>query len=75
VVAAAVIPAAFDWIRTRPPVDPLRYTGLRALDDACYGVGVWQGVVQERTLMPLEPDLTSWPRPSRYDRTTGEGAA
>ena len=30
------------------------------------GVGVWQGAIEHRTTEPLVPDLTSWPRPSRY---------
>jgi mycofactocin system glycosyltransferase len=67
-LAAAVIPALVDWARTRPAIDPLRYVALRVLDDTAYGVGVWRGAVEGRTAEPLLPDLTSWPRPSRYDR-------
>jgi mycofactocin system glycosyltransferase len=67
-VAAAVVPAMVDWVRTRPAIDPLRYLALRLLDDGAYGVGVWRGAVEVRTIEPLLPDLTSWPRPSRYDR-------
>jgi mycofactocin system glycosyltransferase len=67
-LASAVVPALVDWARTRPRIDPLRYVALRALDDVAYGVGVWQGVVRGRSFDPLVPDLTSWPKPSRYDR-------
>jgi mycofactocin system glycosyltransferase len=65
---AALLPPMIDWVRQRPPLDPLRYIALRVLDDAAYGVGLWQGAISGRTTEPLLPDLTSWPRPSRYDR-------
>jgi mycofactocin system glycosyltransferase len=68
--AAALLPPLIDWVRQRPPLDPLRYVALRVLDDAAYGVGLWQGALRRRTTEPLLPDLTSWPRPSRYDRAT-----
>jgi mycofactocin system glycosyltransferase len=67
-LAAAVLPSLVDWMRTRPAIDPVRYIALRLLDDAAYGVGVWRGAVEERTIEPLLPDFASWPRPSRYDR-------
>jgi mycofactocin system glycosyltransferase len=66
--AAALLPALVDWVRQRPPLDPVRYVGLRVLDDAAYGTGLWLGALDRRTAAPLLPDLTSWPRPSRYDR-------
>jgi mycofactocin system glycosyltransferase len=66
--AAAVLPPLVDWVRQRPPLDPVRYIGLRVLDDAAYGVGLWRGAIDRRTADPLLPDLTSWPGPSRYDR-------
>jgi mycofactocin glycosyltransferase len=67
-VAAWLIPAATDWKRGGTRLDPIRYAALRLLDDASYGVGVWEGVLRERTLDPLVPDLTSWPAAGRYDR-------
>ncbi len=73
VMLAAVAPAAMDWWhdagRGDHDVPPAVYLALRVLDDAAYGAGVWLGAVQARTVDPLVPDLTSWPRPSRYDRT------
>ena len=42
---------------------------LRVLDDAAYGVGLRRGAIDRRTADPLLPDLTSWPRPSRYVTT------
>jgi mycofactocin system glycosyltransferase len=67
-LAAAFIPPVVDWMRQRPPVDIVRYTALRLLDDASYSVGVWRGALRRRTAAPLLPDFTSWPRPSRYAR-------
>lgn len=60
--AVAVIPALLEWRERRPPVDPLRWTLLRCADDAAYCMGVWQGAIEHRTIAPLVPDLTSWPR-------------
>jgi hypothetical protein len=65
---AALAPALVDWWKTGPALDVARYTTLRVLDDAAYGVGLWWGAVEHRTVAPLTPDLTSWPRASRYDR-------
>jgi hypothetical protein len=71
-LAAAVLPAAVDWYRTRPSVDPASYLALRLADDAAYGAGVWLGCWRHRTLAPLEPDLANWPGRSQIgsqDRT------
>jgi hypothetical protein len=55
--AAAIVPAVLEWRRTRPDLDPLRWTAARVLDDAAYGFGVWRGCIEQRTLIPLLPDL------------------
>jgi len=34
---------------------------LQLADDAAYSVGVWKGILAERTLGPLIPDISSWP--------------
>ena len=34
---------------------------LRVADDVAYSVGVWQGVLRERTAAPLVPALVGWP--------------
>jgi mycofactocin glycosyltransferase len=67
-LAAWLFPALTDWKRGRTRLGPMRYVALRLLDDMSYGVGVWEGVVRERTIDPLVPDLTSWPAAGRYDR-------
>jgi mycofactocin glycosyltransferase len=68
VAAAALLPPLADWAKARPKLDPGSYVVLRLLDDAAYGTGVWLGAWDERTIEPLVPDLTSWPRSSRYER-------
>ncbi|MGW1506154.1 mycofactocin biosynthesis glycosyltransferase MftF [Streptomyces mirabilis] len=60
-----------EWYQRRPPIDPLRWTALRALDDLCYGSGVWWGAVQHRTLAPLLPDLAEWPGRDGVHTETG----
>jgi mycofactocin system glycosyltransferase len=67
VAAAIVLPALDDWRRLRPALDPVRFTVLRLLDDVAYGTGVWLGVLAERDMAPLVPDLTSWPAPTRAE--------
>ncbi len=63
-VAAAVIDAVHDWATRKPvprrdgrPIGPLGYMLLKRLDDLAYGAGLWAGVVRERTLQPLRPDI------------------
>ncbi len=68
VLAAVLIPPLQDWYRTRPDLGVARYVGLRVADDAAYGWGLWQGAWRARTTEPLMPDLTSWPRPSRFEQ-------
>ena len=58
VAAALLVPALVEWARLRPRLDPVRWTVLRSLDDASYGLGVWQGCVAERSAAALAPDLT-----------------
>ena len=55
---AAVVPAALEWRRRRPTLDPVRYLALRVLDDAAYGFGVWQGVRRMRRADAVLPSIT-----------------
>jgi mycofactocin system glycosyltransferase len=34
---------------------------VRLADDVAYSIGVWKGMVTERTLSPLVPEISSWP--------------
>jgi mycofactocin system glycosyltransferase len=54
-LVAATVPALLDWRKERPPLDPVRYVGLRVLDDLAYGLGVWRGAIRHRTPGPLLP--------------------
>ena len=54
-LAAATVPALLDWAHDRPDLDPARYLGLRLLDDASYGAGVWAGAWAGRSLGALLP--------------------
>lgn len=66
---ALVGPALLDWAERRPQVDPVRYVGLRILDDTSYGWGVWQGALRERSADALLPAFGPWP--PRGEAATG----
>ncbi|MTD53514.1 mycofactocin biosynthesis glycosyltransferase MftF [Amycolatopsis pithecellobii] len=51
-----------EWAETRPGLDPVRWVLARTADDLSYGAGVWYGCWKERTVTPLIPDFTNWPR-------------
>ncbi|MEK7295548.1 MAG: mycofactocin biosynthesis glycosyltransferase MftF, partial [Actinomycetota bacterium] len=64
-ISAAVIPAMYEWWSQRPTLDPLRFLALRILDDASYGIGVWEGAIAHRSSDALTPNLSSWPTNAR----------
>lgn len=53
--AVLVAPYLLEWLEERPPLDPMRWTVARIVDDAAYGMGVWWGAVRARTVAPLRP--------------------
>lgn len=55
-VALIAAPLA-EWVRDRPPLDPIRFVALRSADDAAYCIGVWEGCVAERSFAALAPRL------------------
>jgi len=71
-LATVVAPSIIDWIRNRPTLSPLPYIALRLADDVAYSTGVWVGAARARTIEPLLPEVTSWPKPSRYTRWRNE---
>lgn len=71
VAALMLAPPLLDWADRRPPLDPVRYTAARLLDDAAYSIGVWQGCLRRRTARPLLPSLGSNPVTPRRARPTG----
>jgi mycofactocin system glycosyltransferase len=50
-------PPLVEYVRRRPPVDPLRWTVAVLADDAAYGLGVWAGCLRQRTMRPLLPRI------------------
>ncbi len=60
VVAALVGPALIDAVRAKS-TRPLRDAPLVTVDQMAYGAGVWAGVLAEREVGPLWPELTNWP--------------
>jgi mycofactocin glycosyltransferase len=64
VLVAAVVDGVADWASHRQSVDDdarpiglLTYLLLKRVDDLAYGVGLWYGVVRERNIGPLKPQI------------------
>lgn len=58
--AAVLVPAFAEWWTQRPRLDPVRYTFMRIVDDASYGVGVWKAAWRDRSVAALKPEIVSW---------------
>ncbi|MBI3213872.1 MAG: mycofactocin biosynthesis glycosyltransferase MftF [Mycobacterium sp.] len=61
---AAVLDGVVDWLSRRnnieddaKPIGLGAYLILKRLDDLAYGTGLWAGVVRERNVGPLKPQL------------------
>src|SRR5680860_244033 len=50
-------PVAYEWLRQRPDVDPLRDAGLRLVQDASHGSGVLVSAVRARSVALLRPEV------------------
>lgn len=57
VVIATIADTAWEFARTRPRLDPIRFGVARRLDDAAYGAGVWWSAIRARSPKALLPDL------------------
>lgn len=57
-LAVAVVPPVVEWATERPSLDPVRWVGIRLLDDLAYGAGVWAGCWRDRSAAALRPALT-----------------
>jgi mycofactocin glycosyltransferase len=64
VVVAAVADGVVDWVSRHSNADDntkriglLPYVALKRLDDMAYGAGMWSGMVRERHLGPLKPQI------------------
>ena len=61
VLAAAIVgPPLIDALRTKS-AQPLIDAPAVTIDQIAYGCGVWTGVLMEREVGPLQPELTNWP--------------
>jgi mycofactocin glycosyltransferase len=58
-------PPAAEWLRTRPRLDPVRFTLGYLADEAAYGAGVYRGALAERLAAPLLPRVAWRPLPKR----------
>ncbi|OBI38189.1 mycofactocin biosynthesis glycosyltransferase MftF, partial [Mycobacterium sp. E2238] len=66
VLVAAIMDGVVDWLRRRDaigddaePIGLLTYLLLKRVDDLAYGLGLWWGVVRERNLRALKPQIRS----------------
>ncbi|AEV73600.1 mycofactocin system glycosyltransferase [Mycolicibacterium rhodesiae NBB3] len=65
-ILAALADGVADWMsrartaeNTSEHIGLVPYVALRRLDDLAYGIGLWSGVVRERTFGPLKPRIRS----------------
>lgn len=64
VVIAAIVDGVVDWANRRAstgddtrPIGLLTYLVLKRVDDLAYGLGLWYGVMRERNIRPLKPQI------------------
>ncbi len=64
VLVAAIIDGVVDWVKRHgnvddetKPVGLISYVLLKRLDDIAYGTGLWTGVVRERNIGALKPQI------------------
>jgi hypothetical protein len=64
VVIAAIADGVVDWANRRAstgddtrPIGLLTYLVLKRVDDLAYGLGLWYGVMRERNIRPLKPQI------------------
>jgi mycofactocin glycosyltransferase len=69
----ALGPPAAEWLRSKPRLDPVRFTLGYLADEAAYGAGVYRGALAGRIAEPLLPRI-AWrplPRPSLKQHLPG----
>jgi mycofactocin glycosyltransferase len=64
VLVAAIVDGVVDWLTRRrnveddsKPIGLVAYLVLKRLDDLAYGAGLWTGVLRERNVGPLKPQI------------------
>lgn len=56
-LVSGILDVVFEYRRTRPRLDPIRFAIARRLDDLAYGAGVWFSAAKGRSLRALLPDV------------------
>jgi hypothetical protein len=57
-VAVLVLgPVLWEWSRRSIELGPVTFTAAAVVDDLAYGLGVWAGCAQARTIAPLVPKI------------------
>lgn len=56
-LALVTCPPLFEWVRRKPPLDPVRWTALAVADNVAYGMGVWAGCAKARSWSALLPKV------------------
>jgi mycofactocin glycosyltransferase len=56
-------PPVAAWLRSRPGLDPVRFTLAYLADEIAYGAGAYRGAVTERLAEPLLPRVAWRPLP------------
>lgn len=65
VVIAAIVDGVADWLRRREaavdgdaePIGLFTFLLLKRVDDLAYGIGLWYGVLRERNISALKPQI------------------
>ena len=63
-----------DYVRLRPPLDPVRFTAVHALDDIAYNAGLVAGAVRERSVRAYLGGVRVSTGLPRSPRTPSDGA-
>ena len=57
VAVSAFVDTGWEFVRTKPQLDPVRFGMARRLDDIAYGTGVWWSAVRGRSVKALLPSI------------------
>lgn len=69
-LASIVVPGACEARRRRPSLRSVTFIGLRTVDNAAYGFGVWVGSLRARSFGALIPKIQDWPGRSSLGEDT-----
>lgn len=72
-VASVVLSGLAEYRQKRPALDPVRFVGLRTLDDLAYGLGVWSGAFMNASPRALIPLIRNGIRASKRTRHNRQG--